>query len=76
MGNQVIVATENGKLFVLGTDRNSPSKRQIASFENVVINSPLSANDDIVNINGSDNQLYRVNIATGQKFTPIPLTSQ
>jgi outer membrane protein assembly factor BamB len=76
IGNQVIVATENGNLFALGTDPNNPNQKQIASFENVVITSPLSAGSDAVYINGSDNQLYQVNITSGQKSTPISLSSQ
>jgi eukaryotic-like serine/threonine-protein kinase len=67
VGNRVIVATEDGKIYSLGTDRNSPNQRPLDPLpENVVVTSPLSALNDIVYINGSDNQIYQVNLTTGQ----------
>lgn len=77
VGNEVIAATENGKIFALGTDRNNPGSRQIAALpNNVAITAPLSASNGIIYINGSDNQLYQVNAATGQMSAPLPLKAQ
>lgn len=67
VGNRIIVATQDGKVFSLGTDRNSANQRPLDPLpQNVVVTAPLSALNDIVYINGSDNQIYQVNLSTGQ----------
>jgi outer membrane protein assembly factor BamB len=77
VGNQIIAATEDGKLFALGTDRSNPSQKQIAALPSgVVVTAPLSASNGTIYINGSDNQIYQVNVNTGQISAPIPLAAQ
>jgi len=40
------------------------------------VTAPLSAEDDIVYINGPDNVIYGYNITTGTPLAPISLKSQ
>ena len=75
VNNEVIVATENGKLLALSGDLASPTQRSIATIlDNVT--SPLAADKDVVYLNGPDNVIYGYNVVTGAKLTPIPLQSQ
>jgi outer membrane protein assembly factor BamB len=75
VNNQVIVATENGKLWDLDAANLNASPRLISSIpENVTC--PLAAVNDVIYINGPDNALYAYNIVTGAKFVPVSLSSK
>jgi outer membrane protein assembly factor BamB len=75
VNNQVIIAAENGKLWSLDTDNPNASLKMISSIpENVTC--PLAAVNDVIYINGPDNNLYAYNIVTGAKFSPISLSSK
>jgi outer membrane protein assembly factor BamB len=75
VNNQVIIATENGKLIALSADPTSPTQKFIGTIP-LDVTAPLSANNDTVYINGPDNIIYGYNVVTGAKLTPIPLKSQ
>jgi outer membrane protein assembly factor BamB len=73
-GNQVVVATQGGKIYTLSTDRSNQNKKLVAELANtVVVTSPLTIYNDSLYINGSDNQVYKINLTTGQKDAPINL---
>jgi eukaryotic-like serine/threonine-protein kinase len=77
VGDQVIVATQEGNVYSLGTNRGSPNQRLLASLpDNVVVTSPLSSSNETIYINGSDNQIHAINATTGQLTQPISLRAQ
>lgn len=71
IGNQIIVATQNGKLLGLDTTNPNASPTMISTIVNGV-SAPLTAIGSIVYINGPDNNLYSFNISNGAKTT-VPL---
>jgi len=68
INNQVIVATQNGKLLSLDTANFSAGPNLISSIVQNV-SAPLAAVGSIVYINGPDNNLYTYNISNGAKTT-------
>jgi outer membrane protein assembly factor BamB len=73
-GNQVVVATESGKIYTLSTDRSNQNKKLVAELDKTVtVTSPLYVEGDSLYINGSDNQVYKINLTSGQKDAPINL---
>lgn len=75
VNNQVVVATQNGKLWSLDITNPAASPKQLATIpENVT--APLAANKNIIYINGPDNNIYAYDVATGAKLSPISLKSQ
>jgi eukaryotic-like serine/threonine-protein kinase len=75
INNQVIVATKTGKLLALDTANPKSTPRLISSIVEGVT-APLANHNDLVYINGPDNNLYSYNVSTGAKFAPISLKSQ
>ena len=81
INNRVIVATRDGKVWSLDTNpanfSNSDNKKLITSLPaGIDVTAPLSASGDSVYINGSDNNIYIVNITSGSISSPISLKSQ
>jgi eukaryotic-like serine/threonine-protein kinase len=71
INNQLIIATQNGKLIGLDTTNPSAGSTLISSIiQNVT--APLAAVGSIVYINGPDNNLYTYNISNGARTT-VPL---
>jgi outer membrane protein assembly factor BamB len=64
-GNEIIVATENGKLWALDTTNGSNNKRLITSNFPSGINSPLLVMDNMIYVNGLDNNIYRFELVSG-----------
>jgi serine/threonine-protein kinase len=75
-GNQVVVATKNGKLWGLPAPAQgvSPAAFNITLPDNVV--APLGSDGEVVYINGPDNKLYGFNVTSGQSINPVSLASQ
>jgi outer membrane protein assembly factor BamB len=79
--DQVIVATEEAKIWALDTNPanfgKSDNKRQIAALPSgVKVTAPLAANKEVVYINASDNNIYLVNVTNQTLSSPISLKSQ
>jgi eukaryotic-like serine/threonine-protein kinase len=79
--NQIIVATEDAKIWALDTTpanfNKSDNKKQIAVLPSgIEVTSPLAANKDMVYINASDNNIYIVNVTNQTISSPISLKSQ
>ncbi len=64
INNEVIVATQNGKLLGLNVDSPSSPPRSIATIINNVV-APLSAYNNIVYVNGPDNVIHGYDVVTG-----------
>jgi eukaryotic-like serine/threonine-protein kinase len=75
INNQVVVSTRNGKLLALDTANPKSSPRLISTIVEEVT-APLASNNDLVYINGPDNNLYSYNVTTGAKFAPVSLKTQ
>jgi eukaryotic-like serine/threonine-protein kinase len=75
VGNKVIAATNKGKLFSMDANNPSASPVLVSTIpENVT--APLGVMNDVVYINGPDNNIYAYNVSNGSKFSPISLKSQ
>jgi hypothetical protein len=75
VNNEVVVATENGKLLALDTVNSKSSPRLVSTIV-ANVTAPLANVNDVVYINGPDNKLYGYNVTTGAKFQPISLKPQ
>ena len=64
-GNEVIVATENGKLWALSAVQDSNNKRLVTSNFPSGINSPLLVLDNMIYVNGLENNIYRFEVGSG-----------
>ncbi len=64
-GNEIIVATENGKLWALNTTNSGENKRIVTSKFPDGINSPLTVLDNMIYLNGLDNNIYRFEVGSG-----------
>ncbi len=79
--NQVIVATEDAKIWALDTTpanfSKTDNKKQVAALPSgVEVTSPLAAINDMVYINASDNNIYSVNVKNNVLSATISLKSQ
>jgi outer membrane protein assembly factor BamB len=74
VGSKVIVATTMGKLFSLDSANPSANAVLVTTIPKDVT-SPLGVVNDIVYINGPDNNLYAYNITNGSTFSPLSLKS-
>jgi outer membrane protein assembly factor BamB len=64
-GNEVIAATMNGKLWALNTAEAGNKQRLVASNFPTGVNSPLLVVNNIVYVNGLDNNLYTFDVTSG-----------
>ncbi len=73
--NNVVVATQNGKLWSLDTTNLSAPPVLVATIvENAT--APLAADGDNVYINGPDNKIYGYNVVTKAVLQSISLSAQ
>jgi eukaryotic-like serine/threonine-protein kinase len=68
VNNEVIVATQNGKLLGLSGETANTTPRSIATIANNVV-APLSTDNDVVYINAPDNIIHGYNVVTGAQTT-------
>lgn len=64
-GKEVIVATENGKLWALNTADAGNNQRLVTSGFPIGINSPLAVVNNIIYVNGVDNNIYSFDVTKG-----------
>jgi serine/threonine-protein kinase len=68
VNNEVIVATQNGKLLGLSSEPTNTTPRSIATIPDNVV-APLSVVGVVVYINGPDNIIHGYNVVTGAQTT-------
>jgi outer membrane protein assembly factor BamB len=73
IGEQVIVATQNGFLWSLNSADTTAAPRQVATIPEGVT-SPLAAEGETVYINSPDNRILGYNVITGASIQPISLS--
>jgi eukaryotic-like serine/threonine-protein kinase len=64
-GKEVIVATTNGKLWALNTAEAGNKQRLVTSNFPAEVNSPLMVANNIIYVNGLDNNIYTFDMASG-----------